>query len=166
MIRLSSSITACTCYILQFCRRKMLLSGNLVRVSLLADHCVILVVAVVGISESKKKYKLFTDNNAQVRGCLFLTWACRLAWTQTRGTRVQTCLCVQHSSAGRSRWTCWYKSANFVSDDNVIFLHSLLWRKVQNYITICLIITCFRIYNGYEDRFISGQIQPLTDKSD
>ena len=34
----------------------MLLSSNLVRVSLLADHCVILVVAVVGISESKKRY--------------------------------------------------------------------------------------------------------------
>ena len=37
----------------------MLLSSNLVRVSLLADHCIILVVAVVGISESKKRYKIF-----------------------------------------------------------------------------------------------------------
>ena len=37
-------------------------SDYLMGVGLLADHCVILVVAVVGISESKKKYKLFTDN--------------------------------------------------------------------------------------------------------
>ena len=73
MIRLSSSITACTCYFLQFYQRKMLLSSNLVRVSLFADHCVILVVAVVGIPESKKKYKIFFDNNVQGRGCLFLT---------------------------------------------------------------------------------------------
>ena len=41
----------------------MLLSSNLVGVSLLADHCIILVVAVVGISESKKRYKIFFDNN-------------------------------------------------------------------------------------------------------
>ena len=73
MIRLSSSITACTCYFLQLYQRKMLLSINLVRVSLLADHCVILVVAVVGISESKKRYKIFFDNNAQGRECHFFT---------------------------------------------------------------------------------------------
>ena len=72
MIRLSSSITACTCYFLQFYRRKTLLSSNLVRVSLLADHCVILVVAVVGISESKKGYKILFDH-VQGRGCLILT---------------------------------------------------------------------------------------------
>ena len=47
--------------------------SNLVRVSLFADHCVILVVAVVGISESKKRYKIFFDNNAQGRECLLLT---------------------------------------------------------------------------------------------
>ena len=51
----------------------MLLCSNLVGVSLFADHCVILVVAVVGISESKKRYKIFFDNKAQVRGCLSLT---------------------------------------------------------------------------------------------
>ena len=44
----------------------MFLSGNLVRVSFLADHCVILVVAVVGISESKKRYKIFFDTGKRM----------------------------------------------------------------------------------------------------
>ena len=53
-----------------------------------------------------------------------LTWACHLAWTRTRETRVQTFPCGRHSSAGRNRWTL-RQSATLNSDFDILFCHSL-----------------------------------------